>query len=265
MKKPFTFWEYLFYRSGNVIETKDGRCYVINKPAWYMLCQIAYIILCLPVLICPLYYVFGSYWPNVIFDYLFMLMAIPFVISVIRYRNAPFAPADHCTADRNKPNRCVKLAAACFVLLVSLFFLLNGVGVSSLRSLIDGGGRLQSLYVSHKHSNDEWHFTCIYNDDGTGRITTEPLPADVRFHRHGIEINVMHTPATANFLLNGKPPWGDVECDMESFWFWENDYLLTNYYFESKYGAIRDGSTLTLTCGDLYREWVFEVDEEEGI
>ena len=269
MKKPFTFWEYLFCRSGNVIETKDGRFYVVNNAVWVTLLHIAYIIIwILSVFYFPLYYAFRVYWPNLGFDYLLAMITLPYIVSAIRYRTALAAPAPDGRSDEKpyiiKMNRRLKKIFAFVCMAVAIFCLLNSVGLASLRGLINGGGRLQDLYVSHNHSDNEWHSAHLYNEDGSGHITTEPLPEDAPYHQNGIEISVMHTPAKATFLLNGKPPREYIDWDMEPFWFWENDYLLTYYYFETKYGAVRDGSTLTLTCGDLTGEWVFEMADEEA-
>jgi hypothetical protein len=134
-----------------------------------------------------------------------------------------------------------------------LLSLLNSHSVELFRSLFDSRPHFALLEVSHDgdrlYSSD--------SDDMAGVITLTN-----EYKELDVYAVVSRTKDDARFYLDGKPLdnqfWNSYSLP---HMFWE-EYLQQQYDF--RLSNIRDGSTLSLTCGGLTREWVFSVADKKA-
>lgn len=102
----------------------------------------------------------------------------------------------------------------------------------------------------------------VYSADEDEINDTIPLPFDREVYQR-IVIITSHTQDPAQLSLDGVAPtrWLSITSCKWPSWFWDG-YLKQTYYYDNV--VIRDGSVLTLDCGSLHREWVFDVAEGSG-
>jgi hypothetical protein len=145
--------------------------------------------------------------------------------------------------------RFINILAALFL----IFALLNSHSIALIRSLFDSQPRIASVEITHPSGENR---NVLYSDDDSDLPDTITLTSrdDLYF-----EVFVSRTLLPAKMQLNGTalPNEWWLGTNKRSSSFWEEDYLKQIYIY-SLYD-IRDGSTLTLTCGSLTREWVFRL------
>ncbi len=85
-------------------------------------------------------------------------------------------------------------------------------------------------------------------------VQTIPFPSGVT--DAALEITVTRAVYRASFYLDGKecPAFDDVS-DFSLHFFWEKYYPRNEY--DVMLFDIKDGSVLTMDCGDIHREWTF--------
>ncbi len=122
-----------------------------------------------------------------------------------------------------------------------------------IRYWLDGGPRISSIEV---RENGSWVYS---NEDPTDESIIN-IPVLTGQPAINISVSTSGSPEPLQLALDGKSM--PVYNDFELRWFWDSDYFVQCGYID--YADIRDGSTLTLTCGNLHREWVFDVADKEA-
>ena len=150
--------------------------------------------------------------------------------------------------------RFFNILAALFL----IFALLNSHTSQLVRSLFDSQPLIASVEITHPSGENR---NVLYSDDDNDLPDTIALTSgdDLFF-----EVIVSRTLSPAKMQLNGTPlpnEWW-LGTNKRSSFFWEEDYLKQIYIYSLS--NIHDGSVLTLTCGPLTREWVFDVADKEA-
>ncbi len=104
----------------------------------------------------------------------------------------------------------------------------------------------------------------VYSENGSANGTAVVvLPAEYDSAPLSVGITTRHEPSPLQLNLNGYSLDVIVSRFHNTGWPW-NGFFSQHCRFNIPSDAVPDGSTLTLTCGDLYREWVFDMKDEEA-
>ena len=195
-----------------------------------------------------------------------LLLGISRVLwSLLKYRRSLFAPVPEGTAawrdaaalKYSSVKPAATIAANTFLVLVLMLNASGGFTLSCIRSLLDGGG-----VVSAEFSTDSAH--AFYSDEQvTDEIVQVPIP-DPSDGTVWIDIAVIHTPYSVRLSLDGKPLPEKQQLVKDLAAYALLDYFKQKVHFDLSGAQLHDGSTLTLTCGNLVREWVFDAADEEA-
>jgi hypothetical protein len=249
--KP-TFWEFLFCRDEDVVITEGRYFYLYDatRPVSRWLIAASYIFFPVTLTISLL----TGIWENIIFDFSIVALIIQACLLVWRYRRLRFIEVEQGTDEYwsvshiFKPKRKLRVAAkkACYalILLTMLFFAANSLCALSIRSLAENNVRFTSVCISMDNAD-------LYNSDENTSDTLVYLPGSGTLY---VDVSTMYTPLPVRLYLDGSPLRPSYISRYASF-IWQNDYFKRYQYFKVSGTDIHDGSTLTLTCGSLHREW----------
>ncbi len=255
------------HAEGNVIMTPDGSLFAILNMWLYKLFNFfSNILLGTVGFISAIMVLFNGMWPNLMFDFFFAAFVLSHFLGYPKYillRFIRLEPGnlDHKEASswfppqqeqRQNSSKVLDIAGKVILACMAIFILLNSHTTVLVRSLFDSP-RLVSAEILQNGSID-------ILDDSSSTSTVITIPTNLS-NELDVQVVMAYTAETAEFALDGKPVIDDFTLgDKALSLFWQPDYLMRRY--DLNLTKIRDGSTLTLTCGDLHREWVFEVDEE---
>jgi hypothetical protein len=152
------------------------------------------------------------------------------------------------------------MCGAVLLICVCLFLILNSHTVQLIRSLLDSNPRLVSMEItSYPDGNAP---DVLYSINSAADRNVIYLP-DVNNPQFYVEATVSRTATPAQLNLDGVPlKLNTIYIRKPLSWFWESDYLKQSFRYNLR--SIQDGSTLTLNCGDLHRDWVFSVADKEA-
>lgn len=272
-----TYKDFRYSNIGNVVRTDDGRFFVItnSKLFRYLFRGVFIVILAAAGFATVWPDILGlDLWPNsTVFDLPFVLLLLHFSVARIYYRFADFAELheDHPEyreavklfepsirkpkqrAINNGQSVTAKTVSVVITVLILLFALLNSHSAQLVRSLFDRP-RLVSVDIIRPGA-------VVLSEDGSDKITVMTVPSNTGML--DLIIVVARTAETAEFALDGSDVKDDFTFrDKALSLFWQPDYLKRRYDLDLT--GIRDGSTLTLTCGDLHQEWVFDIQEGDN-
>ncbi len=251
-----TFWEYIIYRYHDEVKTRSGRYYIFDlytrKRRWFSIM--------LPVLFNALLFSSLLISPNVIFDVVIVNVLLFCLVFKLEYNSYHFKEFEMAQAStdpsvwRYRP--ALRKTGLCALALLMVFSLINSFSALAIKSAIENNPQIQIMEV--RTDNDEV-YTEIDIDGTTDTIILSQFGSEGTVY---IQITTVRTPSRVSLCLDGKP----LEYYHADFisWFWNTDYVSRFYTFFTDGLDIRDGSVLTLTCGDLVREWVFEVPDKEA-
>ena len=271
MKDKLTYKDYKQSRNkGNVIMSPDGSLYVISN-MW--LDKLFAVLSSIPPAAIPsIYLIFAIYnrlWLNLMFECGFAAAAISPLFDYTKYRLLLFVKLEPGSRDYQEANSWFKperesrqtalkilgITARVIIAGAVVFALLNSHTAELVRSLFDSQPRVASFEVnSYQDSGD---VDVLYSASTDPSITVIHLPSPENSQIY-VNALVSRTLTPAQLTLDGKPLTLNLYVFSSHLsWFWEPEYLKQGFRFYLD--DIRDGSTLTLTCGGLTREWVFEV------
>ncbi len=255
-----TFWEYLLSCNSNVIKTRSGRYFWFDKDSRkrFWLTRIAFFLFVM-AFNTVIYLTNRISLPqNSIFDVAFLLLCLLCPVLRLVYKATRFEELEPGSA--NAEEACtwryypvIRKAGVSALAALSVFCLLNSFATLAIRSAVENAPRIHSIEL--EAGDEPVHMEAdTYKGDNVVELTRLQSKGTVYIH-----VTTAGTPYHAELSLDGRP------IEMEQWrkrmsWFWERDYFICEYYGEIRVSNnIPDGSTLTLTCGDLSREWVFEV------
>ncbi len=259
-----TYTDYLFHREGSYILSRGEYFTVINHKRRFLYWAIGFGVLLAAIGILMWLEITDRIWPVWMHDVHLAAIPLFFLVTWLQYRRAHFINVKEGTEDWEKASKQVFSAIAQIIWIVMLLFnfLLfapNGFTVSYIRSQLDGGGQVRSARITI--ADGEELFDDVYLAEKTMMISIPKKKSAV------VEVNVtvIRTPASLIVSLDGQPlPPGEWTYRTSHFYASWSEYFKQYGYYTIPTSDIRDGSVLTLTCGDLYREWVFEVADKEA-
>ena len=255
-----TYRDYLFHSENRFV--KSGNCYYtiakekVSVGAWVFVGLYSAVIAVLIVL-----GITNIIWPTWFGEIWLVSVPVHIFLSKQRYRRARFILVQEDTEDWQKASKRVFSAAGLILWMVVVFFNLvmylpGCFTVSYIRSQSDRNATIEmgvsgeGTYYSDENTLDE-----------SVPVTISALPNDDVW----INIRIFHTPDTARLSLNGQPlPQKDQLRKRATSIIDIQNYFEQGTFFSIPGNLLHDGSTLTLDCGDLHREWVFSVAGEEG-
>lgn len=246
MDKP-TLKEFIRYRSGRYVRTEDGRYYVIRNKAALALASLPVIVILLSLVMLP---ILRLIWEiNIlsdVFTALYVLSCIYYYF--LFYRIAKFTPIGQYSEEYQKAlgKPIYKHLWITKIIVATLFIVvlsINSYSLAYLRSLTDtpvAECRFKTVIVSTK--DDDRSIQLHTGSDETVSIW----------------LRVLHTQKTPRLLLDGEAVNANDISHYSNYWF-KDDYFsrLAFYYLDAE--DIRDGSVLTLSCGDWQYEWTFSI------
>ena len=257
-----TYKDYLFHREGSYIRS-GGQYYTIVKEKmrigdW----GFAAIIIAAAVVL--MWLIFSDLiWVSWLSDFLLLTAPLHILAPKLHYRRTRFETViegseawQKAAALKYSPSDNI-LATVFYA--VSLVFLLviytpGSFIISSIRSQLDGGGGIVSAEFSQSGTG------AFYEDESVTEKSVPVPVSDLSGTEVDIYITVIHTPDTALLSLNGKPlPQEHQPGKRITTIFDSQDYFKQETRFPISDELLHDGSTLTLTCGSLTREWVFRL------
>ncbi len=270
MKDRPTYKDYKqSHTEGNVIMTPDGSLYAILNMWLYKLFKFfSNVLLGAVGFISAIMVLFNGMWPNLIFDFYFAAFVLSHFLTYPKYillRFIRLEPGnlDHKEASswfppqqekRQTSSKIFDIAGKVILACMAVFILLNSHTAQFVRSLFDSP-RLVSARILQNGSIE-----ILDESSSTSPVITIPSNLSNEFD---VQFVMAYTAETAEFALDGKPVTDDFSMgDKDISLFWQPDYLKRRY--DLNLTKVHDGSTLTLTCGDITREWVFEVPDEEA-
>ncbi len=251
--KP-TFKDYFFRRERNYIRSNDQYFAIVEKKISLVLRIVLGILLVL-LIASIILDALGIIWSGTSIDILFAYYLIFFILPIIKYRRTKFTLLQMDTEEWKKASKYSFSAASRIVSILLLIpcaasTFLCGFTVSFIRSQLDGGGIIE---VRVKGEETYYDDTLTFDESDPIPITIPP-DEDVTVY-----ISVRRTPFPARLSLNGNPLPDIYQLNKKSIDF--TDYFRQDGICELPDGVYRDGSILTVTCGDLTREWVFDTAE----
>lgn len=252
--------EFIHCRSkemSDVVETADGRLFrvennrLINglKTAVRVLATIAFFIIFYIIL-------YDSLWPQLNIDMNLVIVFLALLTTRLLYYRARFTElepgSDEFEAASeggfSKPTgRFMFIALGVVILAVFL----HSFTFTYMRSLIYNEARIESVRI---YSYD---LETPFDTETTSPSTTQIvyLPSNNPGGDFNFIVTTVCTPSLAVLSIDGQPYTGITDRRLFPSWFWASDYFRQEYWVNPQYSDIRDGSTLTLTCGSLHREW----------
>ena len=255
--KP-TFKDYYFHRERNYIRSND-QYFVMDEKKTSLIFWIGLGILIALLIASIILDFIGIIWSGIYYDILFVLYLIPVIMPIIKYRRTKFTLLQMDTEERKKASELSfspgsSISSILWLILIAAFIFPSGFTVSFIRSQLDGGGIIE---VRVKGEETYYDDTLTFDESAPIPITVPP-DENVKVY-----ISILHTPQTARLSLNGNTQPPDIyQPNKRQINF--TDYFRQDGICKLPDGAYRDGSTLTLTCGDLTREWVFDTADKEG-
>ena len=255
-----TYKDYLFHSESRYIKS-GGRYYTmaVEKAGIrtriflgvYIAAVAALIVLSLTNIIWPIWV--GELW----------LLSIPIqiILSKRRYNRARFVPVEENTEDWQKASKRIFSAVTMIVWIVvvlssSILYSPGGFTVSYIRSQLDNNAIVEMYTIG----GEKYYSDGDSSDQGVPYTITSFYEGDV-----WINIRVLHSPDTARLSFDGQPlPQKDQPRKSGTTILEMLDYFEQETFFSIPGDKLHDGSTLTLTCGGLTREWVFDVPNEEA-
>ena len=253
-----TYKDYLFHTENRYTKS-GGRYYTIAKEKtsirnWlflgvYFAASTALIVLSITNVIWPAW--LGEMW--------LLFVPVYILLTIRRYNRARFILVQEDTEDWQKASKRIFSGVTMIVWIVVVLSSLilyspGGFTVSYIRSQLDNNAAVEmdtiggEKYYSAENSSDK------------------RVPYTISYYKGDfwIKIQVLRTPHTARLSLDGQPlPQKDQPRKSVTTILDMPDYFKQGYFFSIPGDKLHDGSTLTLTCGDLVREWVFEVADKE--
>ena len=263
-------------KEGNVIMTPDGSYYAATNPWVIKLFALLSIILFggAGIIVIALY---NGLWLNLMFDFLLAPFVLSWLLDYSKYRLLRFeklepgSPEHMEVISRFKPQqekrqtaaKILEITVKVILTCMFLFALLNTYTAELVRSLFDSQPRLFSVEITSHQMDGEPEV--LYSADGETSQTVVLLPATENLQIY-VNASVTRTLKPVQLNLDGKPLILNM-YNLHTYgrppsWFWEPEYLKQAFRFYLE--GIHDGSTLTLTCGDLHQEWVFDVTDKEA-
>ena len=265
MKDKPTFKEYLFFNKDNIIKSADGSYYTpASEKAKYTYVGILLVLSIVTFVLLQFLYS-RTFWPRN-FDFTLgfvMVIVLSYSLAYLftQYERIPESSEDHRYASSLNFSSIPAIVTLIFFSVVFIFLILQSTGMTYMRYWLSGGSvRVIQTSIEIRGDDDSLLYNTDDFDSNGGVIQIPSLPADASAD---IKIITSDSPEPLMLSLDGNNDVCVQPAYVQQNWIWMTDYFVQEgYLFDPD---IHDGSILTLTCGDLYREWVFEVDEEEGI
>ncbi len=255
---------FLSKKKGNVIMTQDGRLFATERMQVRSEILRYLFILIVLIIFSPLV-VRYDLWPGSFYDFAFVCGTLTFGVFLLMPRLLRFTELKPDSPEYQEalswfssPNRHVNKASFVIMHAVIAAALLTSLLSSHMAELVcsvfDSQPRVASLEIV------QYGITVYPSDNGEapGLITLANADGEL-----SVRAVVSRTTDEAELSLDGKPLdnrlWHKSRLPHE---FWQSEYLRQIY--DCLLTGIRDGSVLTLTCGGLVREWVFEVPDKEA-
>ncbi len=260
-----TYKDYLLHEQDGYIRS-GGRYFAITEER-KSIASIIVSILVFTASVAAVIWVFSSsnIWPVWIGEVYLFMSAFHLIQSLWQFRSCRFIPVPEDTPawrdaqalEYSPQKKIIYIVAQAVVLIMVIFGTLSGgYTISLIRSQLDSGGTVSAEFSADDTGTfyEESHVT----DEIVQVPISDPSGGDVR-----IDITVVHTPETARLSLDGKPLPDEQQPDKTQNIFDLQNYFLQEAYFDISGKLLHDGSTLTLNCGSLHREWVFDVTDKE--
>lgn len=260
-----TFWDYLLSCNGNVIKTHSGRYFWFDKDSRkrFWLTRIAFFLFVM-AFNTVIYLTNRISLPqNSIFDVAFLLLFLLWPVLRLVYKATRFEELEPGSA--NAEEACtwryypiIRKTAFSALAALSVFCLLNSYTALAIRSAVENAPRIHS--IEFQAGDESVHMEAgAYKGDNVVELTRHQSKGTVNIH-----VTTAGTTYHAELSLDGRQielePWRKYMS-----WFWERDYSFCEYFGAIRVSNnIRDGSVLTLNCGSLTREWVFDVTNKEA-
>ncbi len=240
--------------TGYIIKTGEGRLYLLENSKFIQRAEkaIRYLFYVAFVTVILFVSISDKQWPMLRIDKVLVPILLAPLTSRLLYRRARFRELEPGSAEyetlKNKnfgqpPGRLQ------FILLGLLFLLLflNSFTFTYLKSLIYQEAQITSVQVN----SEEF-------DPRTGDAPAVFRVSDTGDDYH-LRVTTICVPEKATVTADGEPTWG-YRIPYFSF-FWQADYFSQQQDFFIERSLIRDGSVVTFECGDLTREWVFDLPD----
>ncbi len=254
MNDKMAYRDYFFHSIYNNIKSNDLFFVIIDKKTSF----INLIGLCFGILLLIANNILGLLdfiLSGILFDLVLTFGLICYLVPIIKYWRIQFIRMQMDTEKRNKSSESSFFAERRIIAIISLTLFAvvafqRGFTVPYICSQLNGGGIIRvSVAGEARYYSDILTF-----DESDPIPITIPPDEDVTVY-----ISVRRTPFPARLSLNGNPLPDIYQLNKKSIDF--TDYFRQDGICELPDGVYRDGSILTVTCGDLTREWVFDTAE----
>lgn len=190
--------------------------------------------------------------------FVFYLFLTKILYRISRFEEILPDSEDYVTASdgfakkKTRLHRFFRLLAVPIVILVLLFFILNSFSVFYIRSIVEN----HPIMAQAESYNDRNILSIVQVSDETYRIVVPKNESPA------IVVRVSGTALKAQAIIDGQPMTKWFHRKARINWFWEDKYLRSDYYILLSRSDIHDGSILEMTCGGMYRKWVFDLTDE---
>ena len=262
--KP-TYRDYLFHDNGKYIRS-GGQYYSIvtskKRKIVFRTVRISFLVIVIGLLIwlmCS-----NTSGPNLgdasgpnLGDGFLTVCLITEILSILKYRHARFvivpegsdAYREASELQYSASSKVKEVVLTCVVLII---LVPGSYTVSYIRSLADHSGGIVSTSIESRED-------ILYSSENVTEENILVSVPDLADHSLFADITVTQSPSHARLMLDGQPLPDKYQPQMGGSTLFSNDYFKQSTLFSIPVSQLHDGSTLTLTCGDLRREWTFDL------
>ncbi len=264
MKDRPTFREFLFYYRKAFVKSTSGGFYTpVNSrkaKALYFVVFLAFEVMLFTVWILTMHR--GQLWPTRMIDFLLLLNLGNLLCQYphyrfTRYERIPEDSEAYARASTLKYPSKATVISMSLLAAILLLVALQSTGASYVRYWLDGGAMITQADISIGGHDKPLP---LAQEALSGDAPMLQIPAASGSPSVSVSVTTSGSPEPLQLMLDGKA--ARVFADQELRWFWDANYFVQCGYIDD--ADVHDGSVLTLTCGELTREWVFEVADEEA-
>ena len=260
-----TYKDYLFYEKDGYIRSGE-RYFAITEERTSIFSIVTYVLMIAAFAFVLWLTTSDLIWHAWLGEAYLLLWAHSIFRSVRHFRLCRFKPLPQntpawCDARELKYSpgkKIIFIAAQAVVLIMGMLALASGgFTISLIRSQLDGGGIVYAEFSVD--STGTFYEDSYATEESVMILLPDPTGRDIQ-----LNLAVVHTPDIARLSLDGIPLPDDQQPYRIQNMLDLQDYFKQETYFRMSGNLLHDGSVLTLTCGELTREWVFEVADEEA-
>ena len=256
MREKPTYWDSILINSEGFIKSNDGQYFKAehNKVVKRISKINHYLFLILPICILLME---TKIWPNLFMEIFLAVLLTDLSIDILDYRLTRFYPVyagsheydvAHSGAHPRRWGSIIKVLLFVAAAATCVFALLNSYCVMLIRSAFGQGGE-----ITQAAADVGGHYIGSV-------METDVIPLSKALTIAEVDFTIANTPLVSEFRLDGQSiPTDDAERDMLYSPIWDQHYFTCEY--DVYLPEVRNGSILTMDCGNLHREWTFRISD----